>query len=205
MVSKIARITLALALIGAVGGAAYAEEKEQDWPKKEEPALRPYKALWRGVKAVVHHSKESFIEGNTTVPILGTVEVFRGVRRGGIELVTGTYQGMAGTPPRPVEAVGKTNQIIDADPALKLLTDVAVPMGLAATVTTTHTALEFGVGAAVAQKVVDSDPLADRFMEDDERADDRVADAQKRYVGERAEINKKKNGTGNLLELARKD
>lgn len=205
MVSAFLRATVGAVLLITLSSGAFAEEKKtEDWPKYEEKALRPYKALFRGIKALGHHTKASFIEGNTRVPIIGTVEVFRGVRKGAVEIVSGTTMGMAGSKPKPYTELSKPNQIIDSEPFLSTAADFAVPAGIGTLASGAETGLKFAVGTFATQKFVDSDPTSDRWLDDEEHAGDRVANAQKRYIGDRAEVNKKKNGTGNLLKLARK-
>lgn len=200
-------ILAAMAVMIAVSGSAYSQEKRdrdsEDWEKVEEPALRPYKALFRGFRALGHHTVQSLADGNEKVPILGSIEVFRGVRRGAVEIVSGTYMGMAGSKPKEHTAWSKPNIIIESDPLLSATADFATPVAIGNAASGAETAFAFGAGVFAGQKVLDSDPLADRKLEDEDRAEDRVADAQKRFIGDRAETNKKENGTGNLLKLAR--
>ena len=54
----------------------------------------------------------------------GGVQVFRGVRRGLVEIGAGTYMGMAGQYPIPVEKTHPANEYIDSDRRLAALADL---------------------------------------------------------------------------------
>ena len=96
----------------------------------EEPALRPYRAFFRGIGAVFYQSVQALKEGNEKFPGLGTVEVFRGLRKGGVELVHGTYMGMAGTEHWGYDEVGGANRMIDDNLLLAYTLDTATAWGL---------------------------------------------------------------------------
>lgn len=96
----------------------------------EEPALRPFRAFFRGIGAVFYQSAQALREGNEKFPGLGTVEVFRGLRKGGVELVQGTYMGMAGTEPWGYDEVGAANDMIDENLLLAYTLDTATAWGL---------------------------------------------------------------------------
>lgn len=168
----------------------------------EEPALRPVKAVWRGLKSIKYHVKKSAKEGHEKLQIIGTIEATRGLRRGVVELVGGTYHGMAGTYPRDPKKMGKANETIDNEPLLRTVTDTAtgaavvgIPGGASAAV----------AGAAVtltAQKATDRAPKI-REKREDKKREQGVKTAQKAYIGERANTNAKPKGRGNLLKLAK--
>jgi len=96
----------------------------------EEPALRPFRAFFRGIGAVFYQSVQALREGNEKFPGLGTVEVFRGLRKGGVELVHGTYMGMAGSKHWGYDEVGAANEMIDENLLLARLMDTATAWGL---------------------------------------------------------------------------
>jgi len=192
----------------------------------EEPALRPYKWMWHGVKSLFYQTGNSFVRGNMHFPVLGTAETGRGLRRGTVEVVESTYRGAVfAIPPQEEKAyktLGTTNEFIEEDLLLRNVTDFA-----------------FTLYAYPALKYVDHYPL-----EDDEKVDIRldraktireerkaaqqarreteerrraeaagtevepesdVKRAQRRYIGDRADYgrDKRQEGRGNLLRLAR--
>jgi len=180
-------------------------ERGEDWTKKEEPALRPYKNLFRGIHALFRHTVISLAEGNEKVPFFGSVEVFRGVRRGGVELVSRTYMGMAGSKPRDVDYVSRPNQIIENDVMLRNVADMAVPAAIAAPAAASEAAVAVGVGVFGTHKVVDSEPFEPKpEIEPFVVEKSAVEKAQERYIGDRARINEKPSGTGNLLKQAKR-
>lgn len=91
----------------------------------EEPATRPFKAFWRGLKAFNYQFRFTVNEGEEKAGrVGGGVQVFRGVRRGLVEIGAGTYMGMAGQYPLPVEQTHPANQYIDSDRRLAALADL---------------------------------------------------------------------------------
>lgn len=91
----------------------------------EEPATRPYKAFWRGLKAFKYQFKQTIREGQDKAGAVGgKVQFFRAVRRGLVEVGAGTYMGMAGSYPIPVEATHPANQTLDSDRRLAALADL---------------------------------------------------------------------------------
>jgi hypothetical protein len=186
------------------------EEREgvkEDWPKREETALRPYKAFANGLVSFCQHTVRALAEGNEKLPGFGSVEIFRGIRRGSVELVSRTYTGMAGTVPRPPEYYSKANQVIDSDPLLSKVADYATPalIGLGVSATTEQ-AIELSVVTQEVQYRTDARPFAKANGNGDAemKVGGRVTRAQERYVGKRAKTNRKTDGTGNLLKLARR-
>lgn len=125
----------------------------------EEPALRPYKGIWRGVKALIRCPLEAVAEGNRKFPVLGTVEVFRGLRRGTIEFATNSYAGMAGSLPKEVDYRSKPNVLVESKPlgaaALDTATGALVLGGSGAS----GSVLKAAVGVCAAQQIVDRSPL----------------------------------------------
>ncbi len=96
----------------------------------EEPALRPYKAFFRGIGAVFYQSAQALKEGNEKFPGIGSVEVFRGLRKGGVELVQGTYMGMAGTEHWGYDELGSANEMINENLLLAGFMDTATAWGI---------------------------------------------------------------------------
>lgn len=96
----------------------------------EEPATRPYKWLWRGVKALTFHPVQAFKDGNRKSPFLGTSETFRGLRKGMVEFDESIVRGaMFAIPPQAGDykldhkRLLKANTIIENDPLLRNTAD----------------------------------------------------------------------------------
>ncbi len=120
--------------IVACGAYAVPPAYEGPMGNPEEPALRPYKWFWRGMKALVYHPVKSLVEGNVKTPVLGTAEVFRGVRRGMVENEASIWMGMMGAQVRPTKEVGKANKFIEDDILLRNVADyvaASYAMGIA--------------------------------------------------------------------------
>lgn len=192
------RIVLIAALAVVAAAGAYAQQKSAFEPSNPpEPALQVYKTTWRGIQAFFYQTGKSLKQGNDKLPILGSIEVFQGVRRGGVELAGSAYAGMAGSKPKPVRSENFLNNVIDDDPALRngsdfVSTAVLLNPYAAAGIWTGH-------------KALDRTPMA---KEQQQNAVPAVAQtpvrrAQKQYLGQRAEINRKPALEGNLLKLAR--
>jgi len=173
------------------------ESVPEDWPMKEEPALRPWKALFRGVGSIAYQTWWSFTEGNEKLPFIGSVEAFRGLRRGTVELAEGTYRGMAGTYPEDFRKLGKLNRFIDDDPCLRNVADTFGAYPVYHSYSWSEKALVAGGVVFAAQKATDYSPVdPNRDQRDYERS---VRKAQREYIGARADVNTKHNDTGNLV------
>lgn len=197
---KAARMLTVLAMVLGVGAATYAES---EFGNREEPALRPYKGLWRGLKAFTYNVVKSVNEGNHKFPGLGVVEAGRGVRYGTIELLSSTYMGMAGSRPKPVTYYSRPNEIIDNDWLLRNAADLGG--GAIFWAHGASAAENFGGAAAVftLQKVVDHSPvLSEREQELYLKENPRYT-AQREYIGERGKI--QTGGRINFLSRARKE
>ena len=130
--------TLAVIMVGTT---AWAVPSAYTGPlgNPEEPALRPYKWLWRGVQALGFQTFNAFEQGNRDFPGLGSVYTFRGLRRGIVEYERSLWLGMIGCNPktRPnacYEQVGKVNTMLDDNCVFGTLADsltAAYAMGLA--------------------------------------------------------------------------
>lgn len=122
------RMSIAIAFLLAFGvlfNTAHAEIRGP-YGNLEEPALRPYKWMHHGVKTFFFHTIERLKHGNMKTPIIGTVEVGRGLRRGVFGLGEGFYKGMVCAPPPQPYAyreLGELNTAVEEDPALFNISD----------------------------------------------------------------------------------
>ncbi len=125
MMKTLGRAFLGLAAGGVLATTVWAIEPAYNGPlgNPEEPATRPYKAMYRGLKALFIQPVRGFQRGNDKMPGIGSVEVFRGVRHGGVELVESTYTGMAGKRQPSHEELQTMNNFIDSDRRLAALAD----------------------------------------------------------------------------------
>lgn len=131
----------------------------------EEPATRPYKWIWVGIKALGHQTKMGFVRGNMNTPVIGTVETFRGIRKGTVDLGENTWNGMLyrEVPPKGYHKTqGRANNYIDNDLFLRNATDFMA------------SALVWKWYAWPVQKVVDHAPL-----ESDEKVELRLEHAER--------------------------
>jgi hypothetical protein len=162
--------TLAVVLAVVFCGSAAAIEPSH-WGKygnPEEPATRPYKSFWRGLKAVPYQIGISKDSGEAKAGAKwGRVEGFRGVRRGVVELGHSTWWGMAGTYPPPVEDFSSSNQWIESDRRLAALCDLPTTAGVFALVSGSNAlVMMFGSAAVtVAQSEVDRRAMGPEELE----------------------------------------
>lgn len=128
---KLMRTFLVLVmLIGCGWAAAVPPAYNGPLGNPEEPALRPYKWMWRGFKALAYQTANHAKEGNLKTPILGTAEAFRGFRKGIVEFDESTFRGMLGAVPPQAgiddyryDRLLKANQYIDQDVLLRNVAD----------------------------------------------------------------------------------
>lgn len=202
-------VMVALALPGVAVEPAYSGPLGN----VEEPALRPYKWLYRGVKSLVYHTGDQLIDGNMRTPVAGSVQGFRGLRRGTVELGESLYRGGVFAPvppPNDYKKLGRANSIIERDILLRNSSD-----------------LLFSWYFFPGQKIVDHHPIegdvkvdirkeearqirasrnaatASRNMDDPNESDTKRA--QRKYIGDRADYGtgRKDEYRGNLMKLAR--
>jgi hypothetical protein len=123
----------------------------------EEPAMRPYKALWRGLKAFKYQVNNTVKEGERKAGTTGgQIQFFRGVRRGLVEIGASTYMGMAGSYPTPVEELHPANVAIEQDARTAALADIPSTVAIFGLLQTGSVGMVFGPGAVtVAQREVD--------------------------------------------------
>jgi len=204
---------LAVAVLGAPAGFAVEPAYQGQFGNNEEPALRPYKWLYHGVKSLVYHTGDQFVEGNMHTPYVGSVQGLRGLRRGTVNLGESLYRGgvYAPVPPKDsYKSLGALNTLIERDMFTRNSSDFL-----------------FSWYFFPAQKAVDYYPLeGDTKVEIRQREaretrmsrkeaaaarvsvdsrESRVKQAQRGYIGDRADYGTKKsaNGYGNLMKLAR--
>lgn len=195
----------------------------------EEPALRPVVWLLRGTTALVHHTATSFVKGNMEFPIVGSVYTFRGLRRGVVEWEASLWRGMMGSNPKNLayDELSNANQVIEGDLLLRNVADALVAvwawgvidgsiplrpeLGWAATDVPYVDGAAWQAGGAIfaGQKVLDqATPLYDWTPPEKDEAQPLqipVKDAQRRYIGGRADINNRRaEGRGNYLKAARR-
>ena len=217
---------LALLALGMVilAGGAYAVEPAYTGPygNVEEPALRPYKWAVEGVKGLFWHSGKSVQEGNLKFPVLGTVELGRGIRKGSVEMGESLYRGaiFSALPEKKHEYrnLHAANERIEESRAAREIGE-AIP-----------TVMLFTLFGYPVQKLVDRYPARDEMevaVIKQEKAEKReaqrvareakleadpdalVREAQIRYVGDRILIGDgktektPKEHRGNLLKLAK--
>lgn len=202
-------LVIAMAVLAPVSVSAVEATYEGSYGNPEEPALRPYKWVWRGVKALFYQTGHGFAHGNMSTPVLGTAETFRGLRKGTFELGESVYRGLAFAPVPPKSSYKQTmrlNEMVDNEKARSNFSD-----------------LVFSAYAFPVLKFVDWQPAENesRVHIREERAKatreaqnkaeaarqpemDNVEKAQRAYLGDRYPKNSRKDvGRGNLLKLAK--
>lgn len=144
------------AVIGCLAGgmmvsAAWAIEPVYKGPlgNPEEPATRPYKAMYRGLKALFIQPVRGFKRGNDKYKYLGSVEAIRGVRQGGVELVESTYTGMAGKRQPDPKELQTLNAMIDSDRRIAALADGLTAAALLHWIFNAPAGTVFGAGSYV--------------------------------------------------------
>lgn len=215
-----------LALVLIAGGAMAVEPAYLGpYGNAEEPALRPYKWAYQGVKGFFWHSGQGLREGNLKFPVIGTVELGRGVRRGSFELGESIYRGLsfARTPEKVHEYrnLHVANEAIEERKGAEIVTDF---------IPTTAMFTLFGYPV---QRLVDRYPARDELEvaavkqkrednRDIRRVERKLKEMEKEEEGERITWIKRRDKTeqsemvevkeekipkahkGNLLKLAKK-
>lgn len=100
---RLLTVTLAGVLLAATlsAGAAVKPAYVGPYGNPEEPALRPYKWMWRGVKALFFQTGVHFRDGNLHTPVAGSTHALRGARKGTFELLESTFKGAVFAPVPP--------------------------------------------------------------------------------------------------------
>ncbi len=178
----------------------------------EEPALRPYKWFIRGILAFGHQTKEKFIEGNLNMPIIGTVETGRGIRKGSTELLYSFWKGILFARPQQTPQFYKeeTNltKKVEADVVWKNIGDLACT-GPAFPVLIAIDHINIQNDAEVKATLQKSREIQKARREaqlarSKEPSLSPVEKAQRNYIGDRAQLGRKnKKLPKNLLKLAK--
>ena len=195
------RLTVLATLAFVCMSAAYAVQPAYFGPmgNAEEPALRPYKWIWRGLKALGYQPVKAFEKGNLKTPVLGSIETLRGVRKGAIELGESAFRGLTYTAPPSkghYKGLGAVNTVIDSDLLLRNVAD-----GLTTIYPVQKVIDHYPVQGEDTQLAIEKKARAVRQARK-EAARER-ARARERYLGDRMVVNKPAPYTGNLLKLAR--
>lgn len=224
-------VLIAAVLLGGLAWTQPAQAVEPAYVGRmgnaEEPALRPYKWMLHGVKSLFYQTGNSFVRGNMHFPILGTAETGRGLRRGAFEVVESTYRGSVfAIPPRgkgSYKELGSMNEYIEDDLLLRNTTDFAFSLyAYPAMKYVDHYPLEDDEkvdirldraetireerrAAQKARNETRSRQEAEAAGAEEVEPESDVKRAQRHYIGERADYgkDKRKEGRGNLLRLAR--
>lgn len=184
-----------------------------EYGNPEEPALRPYKWMVRGVKALFYQTGKGFADGNMATPVLGTVNTGRGLRKGTAEALESTWKGSMFAPvpeDRDYKELRNANIRIEDDPFWRNATDAAFTWYL-------YPVLKFNDHYPVEneEKVLIRKQRA-KVIRAERRAawdariegtqpESKVRRAQIHYVGERAtyDLDKKQDYKGNILKLVK--
>ena len=207
------KIALMAALMAA--SASFAVEPAYQGPlgNNEEPATRPYKWLYQGVKSLFWHTGDQFVEGNLHAPVVGRVQGFRGLRRGSVSLGESTYRGLvfAPVPPRNhYKRLGAANTAIEDDMFTRNSSDFLFswyffPVMKAVDNNPIEGDTKVGIRQKEAKdiRVARNDATRARKQADVKESD--MKSAQRDYIGARADYGtpKTKMGRGNLMKLGR--
>jgi len=162
-----------------VAGSVYAVGPAYEGPmgNPEEPALRPYKWMWRGVKALAYHPVVALGSGNRKTPGLGMVDVFRGLRVGAVEFNESLVKGiLCSEPPEAgdYKNIGNANAFLAEDVLFRNLADLG----------TAGAVFSSAAGAAaiwLGQKMVDHHPVHSvEYQEKLKKNEQMLRDARKR-------------------------
>ncbi|MDX9971874.1 MAG: hypothetical protein RBU21_02680 [FCB group bacterium] len=197
---KAMRIATIAALLFASAVSAHADF---GFGNPEEPALRPYKGLWRGVKALTYNLVKSLDTGNRKFPGLGVVELGRGTRYGAVELAYSTYMGMAGSRPAPVKSYSWPNEVLDSDWLLRNTADLAGGAIFWGHGGSFESNAVGAAGVFTAQKVVDHSPVLSEREKELYLTEKPQYAAQRDYLGKRA-IKPRENGRTDFIARARR-
>lgn len=200
--TRIARWNLAVALGILLATGAYAVQPAYIGPmgNLEEPAVRPYKWVFRGLKALAFQTVDALDRGNRKTPGLGVAEGFRGVRKGTAELGESCFKGLTfSAPPRAgdYKKTGTVNKVIDDDLLLCNVCDC----GFA-----TQILDQYPVVDPVEQERLAEKAQIERAARAKAAAATRPPtrkEAQAAYIGDRIPQGRKDPYKGNILKLVR--
>jgi hypothetical protein len=210
---RIALTTLTITLLFAIAAQAVPPAYDGPLGNPEEPAMRPYKWLFRGVLNLIVQPVKAFADGNMKTPVLGSVETFRGIRRGAVEMNESILRGLVFAPPPPREdltQIGYINTWIEDDPFFGYIADFFTTATVVGGGEIARESVNVAAGVTAGQVVVDLVPMVSpvereliearakdirftrrvnrQLKEGDESDRDR---AQRLYIGDRATINQR--------------
>jgi len=194
--NRIVQVVFILAMLLSLTAQAVPPAYTGPLGNPEEPAMRPYKWLFHGVLSLLVQPVKAFKDGNLKTPVLGSVETFRGFRRGAIELDESILRGLVFAPPPPrgsLTNLGYINTPLEDDPFLAYVADFlaggylygvaengALGLDFVGNVLGAgkhgRDAVNFSAGIMAAQGVVDLLPMYDTV--DRELVESRAADIQ---------------------------
>lgn len=209
----IAKFALVAALLGAPLAQAVEPAYRGPLGNNEEPATRPYKWLYHGIKSLFYHTGDQFVEGNLHAPAVGTVQTLRGVRRGTFNLGESTYRGLVFAPvpaKNQYKSLGALNTAVEQDMFLRNSSDFLFswyffPVQKAIDNNPPEGDTKVGIRQEEARKTRIARNEAAKAREKVDTRESRVQRAQRDYIGDRADYGtpKTKMGRGNLMKLAR--
>lgn len=180
---------------------------------EEEPALRPYKWMYQGVKSLFWHTGDQFVDGNLHAPVVGSVQGLRGVRRGTVSLGESTYRGLVYAPVphgKHYKSLGSANVALENDMFLRNSSDFLFswyffPVMRAVDNNPIEGETKVGIRRKEAKDTRVARNEATRARKRVDANESQMENAQRTYIGERADYGtpKTKMGRGNLMKLGR--
>lgn len=213
-------LVVAVGMLLATGAFAVAPAYVGPMGNQEEPALRPYKWILRGLKACVFQTVSAVERGNQKTPAVGTLEGFRGVRRGTVEVAQSYFKGaMLFSPPPKAgdyKKLSSANEFIDNDLFFRNVCDYIVASQFLVWADA-RDAWKWGLLLWGLQKELDHYPAVNPVEQ--EKAADKVQlarakkkaeakpmtrkQAQNAYIGDRIPSNRKDPYKGDIRDLVR--
>ncbi len=187
-----------------------APETQDQFGNPEEPATRPYRWVWHGVKALVFHPLDALKDGYLQAPPTGVAYAGVGLRRGTVEFVESVARGsiFASVPPSDAyKDTQRVNAVIEDDPFLEnssdlLFTWYAFPLAKHAQHYPYVSDSEYADMESDARRTREARREAERAQRDPEET--RVERAQRKYLGDRMPTRDERDAErGNLLRLGR--
>jgi hypothetical protein len=193
-------LILALGIVFVAPAFAVPPAYQGHLGNNEEPALRPYKWFWHGLKAFFYNPIARLSEGNARYPGLGTVNLGKGVAQGAVELGESTYRGATYTPPPNRRGAyrehGTVNTYLENQQFFATVLDLPlVPMRIVEKPENAQARQE-----AVLEKAAQI--RAARKTERESKAGDKTSFERDRasYIGDLANINKKPKAERDLTK-----
>lgn len=207
------RIVLAAAVLAAPMSFAVDPAYKGPLGNNEEPALRPYKWLYQGVKSLFYHTGDQFVEGNLHAPVVGSVQGLRGLRRGTVSLGESAYRGVVYAPVPSREhykSLGAANSAIEQDMLLRNGSDFLFswyffPVQKAVDNNPPEGDTKVGIRQKEARETRLARNEAAKARDKSDKSESTMEKAQRGYIGARADYGtpKTKMGRGNLMKLGR--